>query len=218
MKIIPLLCVLSVVSAAPPSADVAPPKPRVPLPWPSQFHMDLNRSGLLAGKQSMEIWYDYPGGRQIEIFNKSGKVSYINHRANGSFYSYTPGSPGCKVHSAAFGLLRPTWTQNGSYHGQKVLNGRTCDVWNVGQSLIPFDPRPFITFYDDASTGVMVREVFFVGVTDDVVGLEPGKLGTDEFYQLPADCFTENVEMLTEAEMRNLYLAELVTPSSTLIV
>ena len=61
-------------------------------------------------------------------------------------------------------------------------------MWALSQMLPPF-PKPFLNYYDDALTGAMVREVFFVGVTDTVVELSPGVMGSDEFFQIPADCF-----------------------------
>jgi hypothetical protein len=134
--------------------------PIQPAPWPQVFHAHLNRSGLLAGDQSMELFYDWPGGRQVEIFNKKGKISFANHRSNGSLYTYSPGVSGCKVIQFRYGLLRPDWMQNGTYKGRQKVNGKECDVWALAP-LLPGKNFPFLTYYDDPSTGAMVRDTFF---------------------------------------------------------
>lgn len=176
-----------------------PLQPVQPVAWPDTFHMKLDRSGFLAGKQSMEIWYDWPGDRQVEIFDKNGKVNFAIHNANGSLYSYSPGVPGCKVVQFTVGLLRPDWMQNGKYRGRQTVNNKICDVWAISPLLPPF-PKPFLTYYDDATTGAMVREVFFIGVTDDVVQLTANITGSDELFQAPADCFKKTAEVLTDVD------------------
>ena len=195
---IPILVLLGLLAIS----ALASSTPVQPVPWPEVFHARLNRSGLLAGgHQGMEIYYDWLGGRQVEIFQKDGKPpTYANHRANGSLYNYSPGVPGCKLIQFKVGLLRPDWMQNGTYKGQQEVNGRNCDVWALAQ-LLPGKHLPFLTYYDDASTGQMVREEFFIRVTDDVVHLNPGEMGSEDLFQIPEDCFKNSTEVLIATDL-----------------
>ena len=117
------------------------------------------------------------------LINKSGKVQHLNHHSNGSLYTYIPGASSCKLIQFKVGLFRPDWMQNGTYKGQKVINGRNCDMWALSQMLPPFT-KPFLAYYDDALTGAIVREVFFVGVSDTMVELSPGVMGSDELFKI----------------------------------
>ncbi|KAI3926075.1 hypothetical protein MKW98_028211 [Papaver atlanticum] len=71
-----------------------------PTPWPPQFHSItiMNNSGT---HQIINLWYDYPNGRNFNIIQKKFDV----------------------------GILTPDWLDGANYLGQQKVDGFLCNVW-----------------------------------------------------------------------------------------
>ncbi|CAN0301236.1 unnamed protein product, partial [Discosporangium mesarthrocarpum] len=131
----------------------------VPSPpvWPEKFHALLiqNRTGNLA---VVDLWYDFPGGRNLNIIQSQGGEEdgplWDNERQNGSTYYYTPATRECNVIDMEVGLLRPDWLSGATYLGEERVGMYSCHKWEDGD---------FITYWNDKYTGRPVRWTFFDG-------------------------------------------------------
>ncbi|CAM9610340.1 unnamed protein product [Choristocarpus tenellus] len=101
--------------------EAATPQPPI---WPEKFHALLtqNTSGDLA---VVDLWYDFPGGRNLNIIQRQGSELdgplWDNERQNGSTYYYTPATGDCNVIDMGVGVLRPEWLSEATYLGEEDI-------------------------------------------------------------------------------------------------
>ncbi|KAK4410695.1 hypothetical protein Sango_0142500 [Sesamum angolense] len=126
----------------------------VPTPWPLQFHSILfmnNTKGLL---QVVDLWYDWPNGRNFNIIqNQLGKKLYDLEWDNGTSYYYTlDANKECKIRHFPVGILRPNWLDGATYLGQVYRDGFLCNVWEkvdfigIMRMLLPRGLFPGLSF------------------------------------------------------------------------
>ncbi|KAK4414061.1 hypothetical protein Salat_2818900 [Sesamum alatum] len=132
----------------------------VPTPWPHQFHSILfmnNTKGLL---QVVDLWYDWPNGRNFNIIqNQLGKKLYDLEWDNGTSYYYTlDANKECKVYRDGF----------------------LCNVW---------EKVDFIWYYEDVATKRPVSWAFYTGMIGHVMTFEVGQVLDDPNWQAPVYCF-----------------------------
>ncbi|KAL0425195.1 UNVERIFIED_CONTAM: hypothetical protein Sradi_1054300 [Sesamum radiatum] len=154
----------------------------VPTPWPLQFHSILfmnNTKGLL---QVVDLWYDWPNGRNFNIIqNQLGKKLYDLEWDNGTSYYYTlDANKECKIRHFPVGILRPNWLDGATYLGQVYRDGFLCNVW---------EKVDFIWYYEDVATKRPVSWAFFSGMIGHVMTFEVGQVLDDPNWQAPVYCF-----------------------------
>lgn len=79
-----------------------------------------NRSGELA---DVDLYYDHPGGRNLNIIASEDDVLWDNERNNGSTYYYHPSTQKCNVIQMPVGILKPDWLKGAKYEGVEEVNG-----------------------------------------------------------------------------------------------
>ncbi|KAE9467643.1 hypothetical protein C3L33_00453, partial [Rhododendron williamsianum] len=127
----------------------------------------MNLSGTL---QALELWYDWPNGRNFNIIqNQLGKLTYDLEWNNGTSFIYTlDSSRECRVLALEVGILRPDWLDGANYLGQRYMDGFLCNVW---------------------------EKVEFIWYYEDVVSKRPvGRVLEDARWQAPVYCFEETGE------------------------
>ncbi|RLN15385.1 hypothetical protein C2845_PM02G41480 [Panicum miliaceum] len=164
-----LLLLLSLPEAPPASAAAGDPTP-TPTPWPPQFHaklvMDYHGNLSVA-----DLWYDWPGGRNL-------------HWNNGTSFFYTPSRRACRSAAVGVGILRPDWLRPGAvYLGRRDAGGFDCHVWAKAD---------FITYYEDVKTKRPVKWVFYTGRIAYVMSFEVGAVLEDAAWQAPEYCFNKD--------------------------
>lgn len=144
------LCISSASSE--PSSDTAP----VPAVWPEQFHSILFINSSKGKLQKVDLWYDWPNGRNFNIIqNQLGKLLYDLEWDNGTAFFYTLDSnKECRGKHFQVGILRPNWLDGATYLGQKYMDGFLCNVW---------EKVDFIWYYEDVETKRPVYWRFFSG-------------------------------------------------------
>ncbi|XP_065873782.1 uncharacterized protein At4g14100-like [Euphorbia lathyris] len=164
-----------------------------PHPWPHQFHSILFMNNTAGNLQVVDLWYDWPKGRNFNIIqNQLGKLLYDLEWNNGTSYIYTLDSnQECKVLHFPVGILRPNWLQNATYLGQKKVDGFLCNVW---------EKVDFIWYYEDVITKRPVHWVFFTGMVAHVMTFEVGAVLEDDKWQAPVYCFKEEEEKINQVE------------------
>lgn len=131
-----------------------------PSPWPEQFHALLYMNLSTTRLQMSDLWYDWPKGRNVNIFQKQlGEVLYDIEWNNGTSFYYTLGGDGggtCRVMRFEVGIPRPDFLIDGSeYLGTEVTDGFLCHVWQKAD---------FIWYYEDVLTRRPVRWDFYDGM------------------------------------------------------
>nr|XP_027126441.1 uncharacterized protein At4g14100-like [Coffea arabica] len=159
----------------------------IPVPWPEQFHSILFVNNSKGSLQKVDLWYDWPGGRNFNIIQyQLGKLLYDLEWDNGTSYIYTLDSnKECRVLHFPVGILRPNWLDGATYLGQKYMDGFLCNVW---------EKVDFIWYYEDVVTKRPVYWAFFTGMVAHVMTFEVGSVLEDPEWQAPVYCFTEAVE------------------------
>ncbi|OIT01655.1 PREDICTED: uncharacterized protein At4g14100-like [Nicotiana attenuata] len=159
----------------------------IPTPWPKQFHSILFMNNTKGNLQVVDLWYDYPNGRNFNIIqNQLGKRLYDLEWDNGTSYYYTlDANKECRVMHFPVGILRPNWLQGGKYLGQRYMDGFLCNVW---------EKVDFIWYYEDVVTKRPVYWAFFTGMIAHVMTFEVGKVLEDPNWQAPVYCFKEAEE------------------------
>lgn len=136
--------------------------PTTPTPWPHQFHslLFMNLSGTL---QALDLWYDWPNGRNFNIIqNQLGKLTYDLEWNNGTSFIYTlDSSRECRVLALEVGILRPDWLDGANYLGQRYMDGFLCNVWEKVE---------FIWYYEDVVSKRPVFWVFYSGLCLSIIG------------------------------------------------
>nr|GLL29317.1 uncharacterized protein At4g14100-like [Ipomoea trifida] len=169
-------------SRSEPTTDAEEP---VPTPWPLQFHSILFINTSKGALQKVDLWYDWPNGRNFNIIQyQLGKLLYDLEWDNGTSFVYTlDQNQECKVLHFAVGILRPNWLDGANYLGQKYMDGFLCNVW---------EKVDFIWYYEDVATKRPVYWAFFSGMVAHVMTFEVGKVLEDPGWQAPVYCFKEN--------------------------
>ncbi|CAH9075826.1 unnamed protein product [Cuscuta epithymum] len=157
----------------------------VPTPWPPQFHSVLFMNNSKGTLQMLDLWYDWPNGRNFNIIqNQLGKLLYDLEWNNGTSFYYTlDRNQECRTLHFPVGILRPNWLDGANYLGQKHMDGFLCNVW---------EKVDFITYYEDVVTRRPVYWAFYTGMYGHVMTFEVGKVLDDPNWQAPAYCFKEN--------------------------
>ncbi|KAJ4847794.1 hypothetical protein Tsubulata_048447 [Turnera subulata] len=155
-----------------------------PTVWPLQFHSMLfftNNDGTL---HKVDLWYDWPKGRNLNIVQSQlGKLTYDLEWNNGTSYIYTlDSSQECRVMHIAVGILRPNWLEGATYLGQQEVDGFLCNVW---------EKVDFLWYYEDVITKRPVYWVFYSGSGAHVMTFEVGAVLDDAECQAPDYCFKE---------------------------
>ncbi|KAI3997799.1 hypothetical protein MKX01_007686 [Papaver californicum] len=152
-----------------------------PTPWPPQFHsiMIMNNSGT---HQIINLWYDYPNGRNFNIIQKQlGELLYDLEWNNGTSFIYTLDSnKKCRTLKFDVGILTPNWLDGANYLGQEKVDGFLCNVW---------EKVDFIWYYEDVVTKRPVHWVFYTGMEAHLMTFEVGAVLEDEKWQAPVYCF-----------------------------
>lgn len=128
-----------------------------PNPWPDQFHALLFMNLSTTKLQLSDLWYDWPKGRNVNIFQKQlGEVLYDVEWNNGTSFYYTIGENGaCEVMEFEVGIPRPDFLLDGAHYlGTEVTDGFLCNVW---------EKVDFIWYYEDVYTRRPVRWDFYDG-------------------------------------------------------
>jgi hypothetical protein len=128
-----------------------------PMPWPEQFHALLYMNLSTTHLQISDLWYDWPKGRNVNIFQKQlGELLYDIEWNNGTSYYYTLGAQGtCEITSFEVGIPRPDFLDGANYLGTTVTDGFNCNVW---------EKVDFIWYYEDVLTRRPVRWDFYDGM------------------------------------------------------
>ncbi|KAI3709143.1 hypothetical protein L2E82_38902 [Cichorium intybus] len=167
------------------------PEPK-PTPWPEQFHALLYMNLTSTHLQLSDLWYDWPKGRNVNIFQKQlGTVLYDIEWNNGTSFYYTLGADTeCQITDFGVGIPRPDFLDGARYLGRVVTDGFLCDLW---------EKVDFIWYYEDVVTKRPVRWDFYDGISSHVMTWEVGAVLPDSVVQAPAYCFTESVDGKTSS-------------------
>ncbi|KAK9073907.1 hypothetical protein SSX86_006501 [Deinandra increscens subsp. villosa] len=159
------------------------PEP-TPTPWPEQFHALLYMNLTSTHLQLSDLWYDWPNGRNVNIFQKQlGELLYDIEWNNGTSFYYTFGADAeCQIYDFGVGIPRPDFLDGAQYLGRVVTDGFLCDLW---------EKVDFIWYYEDVVTRRPVRWDFYDGISSHVMTFEIGAVLPDSVAQAPAYCFTE---------------------------
>ncbi|XP_015971876.1 uncharacterized protein At4g14100 [Arachis duranensis] len=157
-----------------------------PTPWPEQFHALLYMNLSSTRLQLSDLWYDWPKGRNVNIFQRQlSDVLYDIEWNNGTTFYYTLGPNGtCRVEDFEVGIPRPDFMVDGSvYLGTQVTDGILCNVW---------EKIDFIWYYEDVLSNIPVRMDFYDGISIHVMTFEVGAVLPDSSVtQAPVYCFNQ---------------------------
>ncbi|XP_054807571.1 uncharacterized protein At4g14100-like [Prosopis cineraria] len=178
------LCLISLIFLliSSPARSSSTPTPR---PWPDQFHALLYMNLSDTRLQLSDLWYDWPKGRNVNIFRRqlAGDILYDVEWDNGTSYYFTLGpNPTCRVTEFEVGIPRPDFLDNANYLGTQVTDGFLCHVW---------EKVDFIWYYEDVLTRKPVRWDFYDGISSHVITYEEGAVLPDSVTQAPAHCFNQ---------------------------
>lgn len=158
MKLNPLSLASLILLLVSPSIEwVGSTSTPTPLPWPEQFHALLYMNLSTTRLQMSDLWYDWPRGRNVNIFQKQlGELLYDIEWNNGTSFYYTLGAQGtCRVTEFEVGIPRPDFLDDANYLGTTVTDGFYCNVW---------EKVDFIWYYEDVQTRRPVRWDFYDGM------------------------------------------------------
>lgn len=149
------LLILLLISSASVSIESKSEDP-TPAAWPPQFHSILFMNNSAGQLQVVDLWYDWPSGRNFNIIqNQLGKLLYDLEWDNGTSFIYTLDSnQECRVLHFPVGVLRPNWLDDANYLGQQEIDGFLCNVW---------EKVDFIWYYEDVITRRPVFWTFYTG-------------------------------------------------------
>ncbi|XP_027367288.1 uncharacterized protein At4g14100-like isoform X2 [Abrus precatorius] len=156
-----------------------------PAPWPEQFHALLFMNLSSTRLQLSDLWYDWPKGRNVNIFQKqlTGLLYDIEWNNGTSFY-YTLGpNAECWIADFEVGIPRPNFLDGAVYLGTRVTDGFLCNLW---------EKEDFIWYYEDVISKRPVRWDFYDGIQSHVMTFEVGAVLPDSVIQAPPYCFTHS--------------------------
>ena len=162
-------------------ADSQPPV------WPEQFHAVLfqNRTGNKLAL--VDLWYDWPGGRNLNIIHTQlGPTIYDLELNSGKQYVWFDNREDCKVAHMPVGILSPDWLRNATYLGVEQRDSFEVDAWT--KSPWPTKDRMFVHYYANRATGLPVFWQFFDQAQFHVLQFEVNKTLPDMEWQEPARC------------------------------
>ncbi|XP_020209040.1 uncharacterized protein At4g14100 [Cajanus cajan] len=165
------------------SAIDSTPPPPTPAPWPEQFHAVLYMNLSTGHLQLSDLWYDWPKGRNVNIFLKqlTGNLLYDIEWNNGTSFYFTHAH--CQITDFQVGIPRPDFLDGAVYLGTRVVDGGfLCNLW---------EKEAFIWYYEDVVTKIPVRWDFYDGIRTHVMSFEVGEVLPDSVTQAPAYCFTD---------------------------
>ncbi|RDY13502.1 hypothetical protein CR513_01563, partial [Mucuna pruriens] len=180
LKFVSFVIVLARVSFA----GESPPSPTpTPTPWPEQFHALLYMNLSDTRLQLSDLWYDWPKGRNVNIFQKQlTEVLYDIEWNNGTSFYYTLApDPKCSIIDFEVGIPRPNFLDGAVYLGTRVTDGFLCNLWQK---------QDFIWYYEDVLTKKPVRWDFYDGIQSHVMTFEVGAVLPDWVSQAPEYCFS----------------------------
>ncbi|GAA0185713.1 hypothetical protein LIER_33001 [Lithospermum erythrorhizon] len=155
----------------------------IPAPWPEQFHSSIFMNDSNGFLINLNLWYDWPNGRSMQVFQfQLGKTYYASSWNNGSNCYYYLDIEKCKIIDFQVGILRPNFLEDATYLGQRYMDGFLCNVWNK---------IDFIWYYEDVATKRPVYWEFYNGIVSHVMTFEVGGVLEDSKWQLPWYCFSE---------------------------
>eukprot|EP00250_Pteridium_aquilinum_P007680 c17351_g1_i1 orf=499-1161(-) len=152
--------------------------------WPVQFHSLLYVNTSAGALQAIDLWYDWPKGRNFNIIhNQLSNTLHDLEWTNGTSFFYDLDASTCSSAHVDVGILRPDWiVDNTTYLGQRTIDGFVCNVWSKAD---------FIVYYEDVETNRPVHWVFFDGMSIHVMSYEVGAVLDDSYWQAPVYCFDE---------------------------
>ena len=162
----------------------ANPQPPV---WPEQFHAVLfqNRTGNKLAL--VDLWYDWPGGRNFNIIRTQlGPTIYDLELNSGKQYVWFDNREECKTIHQPVGILSPDWLSEATYLGVETRDTFEVDAWT--KSPWPTKDRMFIHYYADRKSGLPVFWQFFDQAQFHVLKFEINKTLPDTEWQQPAQC------------------------------
>lgn len=138
--------------------------------------------------QLSDLWYDWPKGRNVNIFQKQlTGLLYDIEWNNGTTFYYTLGSNAkCWIADFEVGVPRPNFLDGAVYLGTRITSGFLCNLWQKDE---------FIWYYEDVVTKTPVRWDFYDGIQSHVMEFEVGAVLPDWVTQAPAYCFTHGQAM-----------------------
>lgn len=160
-----------------------------PTPWPDRFHALLYMNLSKGDLQMSDLWYDWPRGRNVNIFQKQlGVVLYDIEWNNGTSFYYTASErdgESCRVEEFGVGIPRPDFMLDGArYLGTETTDGGfRCHVWEKAE---------FIWYYEDVVSRRPVRWDFYDGtyafsssraIGEDLLELESIKIVPFDFQE-----------------------------------
>ncbi|KAK7327714.1 hypothetical protein VNO77_21802 [Canavalia gladiata] len=176
--------------------DTSSSNPPTPAPWPQQFHALLYMNLSDSRIKLSDLWYDWPKGRNVNIFQKQlGEVLYDIEWNNGTSFYYTLGpNATCRVVDFGVGIPRPDFLDGAVYLGTRVTDGFLCNLWQK---------EDFIWYYEDIISKTPVRWDFYDGIQSHVMTFEVGAVLPDSEIQAPAYCFTRSDKYAFENHLRH---------------
>lgn len=163
-------------------------------PWPLQFHSLLYVNTSAGVLQAIDLWYDWPNGRNFNIIHNQLKNTLHDLEwTNGTSFFYDLDAGTCSSVHVDVGILRPDWiVDNSTYLGQYTVDGFTCNAWSKAD---------FIVYYEDVATNRPVHWVFYTGMSIHVMSYEVGAFLEDDYWQAPVYCFDGDNPMSVVREL-----------------
>ncbi len=180
------LAVVALLCSATACADPQPPV------WPEQFHAVLfqNRTGNKLAL--VDLWYDWPGGRNFNIIRTQlGPTIYDLELNSGKQYVWFDNREDCKTIEQPVGILSPDWLSNATYLGVDTLDTFIVEAWT--KTPWPTKDRMFIHYYTDTKSGLPVFWQFFDKAKFHVLKFEANKTLPENEWQEPAQCHAKTL-------------------------
>lgn len=167
----------------------ADPKPPV---WPAQFHAVLFQNRTGSKLALLDLWYDWPGGRNFNIIHTQlGPTIYDLELNSGAQYVWFDNRQDCKTIHQPVGILTPDWLANATYLGVETVDNFEVDHWTKGPW--PTKDRMFVHYYTDRTTGEPVYWQFFDHAKFHVLKFEVNQTLTEAKWQEPARCHQQTL-------------------------
>ena len=167
-------------------ATAACAEPKTPV-WTAQFHAVLfqNRTGNKLAL--VDLWYDWPGGRNFNIIHTQlGATLYDLELNSGEQYVWFDNRQDCKHIHQPVGILPPDWLAHATYLGVESVDTFEVDHWTKGPW--PTTDRMFVHYYTDRATGHPVFWQFFDHAKFHVLKFEVNRTLPESEWQEPAQC------------------------------
>lgn len=168
--------------------------PQTPV-WPEQFHAVLLQNRTGSNLALVDLWYDWPAGRNFNIVHKQlGPTIYDLELNSGAQYVWFSNREDCRRIQQPVGILPPDWLANATYLGVEQVDTFEVDHWTKGPW--PTTERMFVHYYSDRATGQPVFWQFFDNAKFHILEFEVNKTLPDSAWQEPTQC--HHPELSTE--------------------